>query len=74
MIVFYHALANLPTKKNIDRIYLELVTENLKAVKRSGKIQSTPEIGYSPNIVLRTGSVQIGETPHVYFIVSRCQR
>ena len=29
MTVFYHALANLPTKANIDRIYLELVRDKI---------------------------------------------
>ena len=37
MTVFCHALANLPIKANIDRIYLELVTQNLKEI--STKIQ-----------------------------------
>jgi len=61
MTVFYHALANLPTKANIDRIYLELVTDKIwRKWRDQVKSKSTQEIRYNLNIVMRTGSIQIG--------------
>ena len=67
MTGFYHASANLPTKANIDRIYLELVRDRIwRKWRDQVKSKSTQEIRYNPNIVMRTGSIQIGETPHVY--------
>ena len=51
MTVFCHALANLSTKANIDRIYLELVTDKiLRKWRDQVKSESTQEIRYNPNI------------------------
>ena len=62
MTVFYHALANLPTKANIDQIYLGLVTDKIwRKWRDQVKSKSTQEIRYNPNKVMRTGSIQIGE-------------
>ena len=69
MTVFCHALANLPTKANIDQIYLELVTDKIwRKWRDQVKSKSTQEIRYNPNIVMRTGSIQIGEnTPCAFY-------
>ena len=65
---FCHTWANLPTKANIDLIYVELVTDKIwRKWRDQVKSKSTQEIRYNPNTVMRTGSIQIGETPHVYF-------
>ena len=67
MIAFYHALANQPTKSNIDRMHLGLARDKIWRKWRGHiKSKSTQEIRYNPNIVTRTGSIQIGETPHLY--------
>ena len=67
MTVFYHALASLPTKANIDRIYLEHVRDKIwrkwrdkiqKYPRDQVKSKSTQEIRYNPKVPKRSGKIQ----------------